>query len=414
MLASPYLLEPPQGQSRHSANPEDNSSQVIVAGVATTVVASLALAARIFARLHVLKNAGSDDYLAIVAMCLSLAFCGTTFNATRLGAGKHMWYMLVSDYSPYFLAGNIGITITYSLSVSFSKLSILVLYLRLSPDANFRRVVYSVISVVIAYTLAYELIIIFQCRPVAAAWDIAVKGTCLKPMIQMMVFSSLNILIDLITLALPVKLFLELQMSIRQRMSLIAMFGAGSFVCAVAIQRTIILPHLLNSSDYTWDVVPQMVWGFLEVNTGVVCAALPASKPLFTRYLPRFLSSRSRDSSRRKSGSLPLPESLGGDRKRRGNGPHAPFAGNSGGRNLDEPGSEDDDEMYLWPSRGKGSARNGKSIPEQISLESLHDTTYGIQNKVRTVVSAAPDSTKIVRHSMAHSITVTTETRIER
>ncbi|OAG02422.1 uncharacterized protein CC84DRAFT_1055377, partial [Paraphaeosphaeria sporulosa] len=55
----------------------------------------------------------------------------------------------------------------------------LVLYLPLSPDIIFRRVVYGVISVVIAYTLAYKLIIIFQCTPVAAACDISVKGTCI-------------------------------------------------------------------------------------------------------------------------------------------------------------------------------------------------------------------------------------------
>lgn len=106
--------------------------------------------------------------------------------------------------------------------------AVLVLYLRLSPDVNFRRVVYGVICVVIAYTLAYELIIIFQCRPVAAAWDITIKGTCLKPMMPMMILSSFNILMDLITLGLPIKLFFELQMSRKQQISLVVIFGAGA------------------------------------------------------------------------------------------------------------------------------------------------------------------------------------------
>jgi hypothetical protein len=182
-------------------------------------------------------------------------------------------------------------------------------------------------------------------------------------------------------------------------------------VCAVAIQRTIILPELLNSPDYTWDVVPQMVWGFLEVSTGVVCAALPALKPLFTRYLPQFLSSRSHESSRGRSGSLALPKSLERDRQRRGTGPRVHFA-DHGGRKSDEPES-DDDEMHLWPSRGKGSVYRGKTGSEEIVMESLHDKMHGSQTNVCTVVSAAPYSMKLSRQSLTHSITVTTETKNE-
>lgn len=60
MSKSLYITEPPQGQSRHSADP-DRSSQVGITGIVTTVVAAVALAARIFTRFHVLKNAGTDD-----------------------------------------------------------------------------------------------------------------------------------------------------------------------------------------------------------------------------------------------------------------------------------------------------------------------------------------------------------------
>lgn len=106
-------------------------------------------------------------------------------------------------------------------------LIVLVFYLRLSPDLLFRRTVYTLIGVVCAYTLAYELIIIFQCSPVSAAWDIAVKGQCIAPMVPMMALSIANIIIDVLILLLPIKVFLELQMSRRQRTSLVALFGAG-------------------------------------------------------------------------------------------------------------------------------------------------------------------------------------------
>lgn len=155
-----------------------------------------------------------------------------------------------------------------------------------------------------------------------------------------------------------------------------------------------------------------MVWGFLEVNTGVVCAALPALKPLFARYLPKFLSSRSSDCNRGRSGTLALPKSLERDPKPHGTRPQVHFAGDHGGKDSDEPAS-DDDEMHLWHSRGKGSVYRGKSVSEEIVMEPLHDKTHGSQTNVRTVVSVAPYSMALTRHSMTHSITVTTETKIE-
>lgn len=91
----------------------------------------------------------------------------------------------------------------------------LVFYLRLSPDILFRRTVYTLIGVVCAYTLAYELIIIFQCSPVSAAWDITVQGKCIALMVPMMTLSIANIVIDVLILLLPIKVLLELQMSRR-------------------------------------------------------------------------------------------------------------------------------------------------------------------------------------------------------
>lgn len=62
-------------------------------------------------------------------------------------------------------------------------------------------------------------------------------------------------------------------------------------VCAATIQRTVILPGLLRATDYTWEVPPQMIWGFVEINAGLVCASVPALRPFFTRYLPFIIAS---------------------------------------------------------------------------------------------------------------------------
>jgi hypothetical protein len=119
-------------------------------------------------------------------------------------------------------------TICYTLSISFSKLSILALYLRLSPARWFRTLVCGLIGIVSAYSVAYLLISIFGCTPVAASWDLSIPSPkCVDTLTSYMVLSIANIVMDCCTLALPIPVVLPLQMARRQKASLILLFATG-------------------------------------------------------------------------------------------------------------------------------------------------------------------------------------------
>lgn len=116
---------------------------------------------------------------------------------------------------------------TYCSSVSFSKLSILAFYLRLSPERKFRRGVYALITIVVGYTVIYEFLMILRCHPVSSAWDLNDRGTCMSKLVPMMVLGIINIAIDISILLLPVRVVLPLQMPGRQKLSLIFLFMTG-------------------------------------------------------------------------------------------------------------------------------------------------------------------------------------------
>jgi hypothetical protein len=59
------------------------------------------------------------------------------------------------------------------------------------------------------------------------------------------------------------------------------------------------MPPLLASPDYTWKLPEQFVWSFIEVNAGIICASVPALKPLCMRYLPFLIVSHLRSSQER-------------------------------------------------------------------------------------------------------------------
>ncbi|KAF6805343.1 integral membrane protein [Colletotrichum musicola] len=286
-----YMADPPFGEDRFAAG--NVRGGMIGAGASTTTVALVLVVMRIFTRVQIVKRSlGVDDLI-------------------DLGVASHFWQVKASDYDPGFLIYGTCTTMTYSLTVILAKLSLLFLYLRLSPDRSFRIIVMSLIGIVIAYSVSYQLLSLFGCRPVYASWDAeALKtATCVDKETVYMVLSIANIIMDVVILVLPMRIVIPLQMARRQKASVILLFATGAFVCAAAIKRTIILPPLLTTPDYSWDVAEQFNWSFLEANAGIVCASVPGLKPFFVRYLPSFISSRITGSASHNTAKKSLPYS---------------------------------------------------------------------------------------------------------
>jgi hypothetical protein len=120
-------------------------------------------------------------------------------------------------------------TIMYATSLAFTKLSILLFYLRLSPHTWFRLSVWGLAATVVVYVTVYDLISIFGCRPIAASWDLrlAPTATCMDQLTKYMALSILNIIIDVLTLALPIPIVARLQIARRQKISVCAIFATG-------------------------------------------------------------------------------------------------------------------------------------------------------------------------------------------
>lgn len=141
------------------------------------------------------------------------------------------------------------------------KISILLFYLRLSPDSTFRVIILIMIFFVTSYSICSIFTLIFGCLPVRAIYDLTVPNPkCINRNAVILALSIFNIVTDLITLVLPMRIVLPLQMPKRQKVTLIIVFLSGAFVCASAIARTVLLIPLFNSPDYTWNVVDQYVW----------------------------------------------------------------------------------------------------------------------------------------------------------
>lgn len=120
-------------------------------------------------------------------------------------------------------------TCFYTLSVGFAKLSILCWYLQLSPEEWFRWSTMALIGAVAVFSVTYACVNLFPCQPVAASWNYNIEGSqCLDTWGGYLALSILNIVIDVATLSIPIPILLPLQITVRQKISLIALFGAGA------------------------------------------------------------------------------------------------------------------------------------------------------------------------------------------
>lgn len=92
----------------------------------------------------------------------------------------------------------------------------------------------------------------------------------------------MDVLTDLMIMALPIKLLTFLNVSRAQRLALIGIFSVGCIVIACAIVRlTQIIAHARS------DPVGLAVWGVVESSMSVVVGSLPALKSFFGRAWDR-------------------------------------------------------------------------------------------------------------------------------
>lgn len=104
------------------------------------------------------------------------------------------------------------------------------MYLRLNPKRRFRQITYGIMIFVTLYSLVSILVFTLMCIPVEAQWDITLmpKAHCIDQLKFIYANAACNIISDIVTLVLPIKLCWQLQATIKLKILLMGVFTAGS------------------------------------------------------------------------------------------------------------------------------------------------------------------------------------------
>ncbi|KAL8880819.1 MAG: hypothetical protein Q9198_001847 [Flavoplaca austrocitrina] len=118
--------------------------------------------------------------------------------------------------------------IFYIVSLAATKVSILLLYRRIFPQRDFHAILWGVGMFVLAFTVANVLTIIFECRPISAAWMRFIEAKCINTDAAILAVAVFTVVTDCIILGLPLPFVWKLQMPRVRKLQLTALFLLGA------------------------------------------------------------------------------------------------------------------------------------------------------------------------------------------
>ncbi|KAL4936772.1 hypothetical protein BDV06DRAFT_86230 [Aspergillus oleicola] len=247
------------------------------------VLSFLSVALRVAVRL-VTSNIGLDDTMILLSLGAVIAVLGLGLENQRLGLGTDLWFLPFADITK-FLHYYFAIETLYITSITLTKLSMLLLYLRLFPEKRIRWAIYITLALTTAWGVSLLLANIFSCTPVSYiwhSWDGEHEGSCISHEKVMWTHAITNIVFDVIIIALPMPTLLNLNMSLKKKIGVVIMFAVGLVVTAVSILRCVTLLKFNINDNATKKIVPVSIYSVVELDLSIICACMPGIRAFIT------------------------------------------------------------------------------------------------------------------------------------
>lgn len=137
-----------------------------------TALTTLMVIARIFIRLRMLKNFGVDDYLIVVSMVMSLAYCGVTTAAVMAGYGQHATALSMPNLELAIMLNTVSFLFGI-LSFTIPKLAVTAMLNRILNPGTLQKTFLWCLTGTAAVVSGICIIMLFtMCDPPEALWKI--------------------------------------------------------------------------------------------------------------------------------------------------------------------------------------------------------------------------------------------------
>ncbi|KAG9188993.1 hypothetical protein G6011_05861 [Alternaria panax] len=264
------------------------------------VLATVAISGRYAAHIIVGRMQWLNDGNMGVVLVLNSVLFATTYKMAFDGLGQDMWkvpFEQITTMLHFFWISEI----VYFNLVGFIKIAFLLFFLQIFPQKRFRATIWGFVILNIASVIAFSFAIAFICSPVSFMWkrlDGKHEGHCGNNNALVFSHAGFSIILDLVTLALPVAQIWKLQLKTKKKIGVLSMFSVGAFVTVVSILRLRSLVSFARTKNLTWDYLEAALWSIIEVNVGIICACMPSIRLGLVQLFPTLLGSTNQSVSK--------------------------------------------------------------------------------------------------------------------
>ncbi|KAH7138367.1 hypothetical protein B0J11DRAFT_13764 [Dendryphion nanum] len=241
-----------------------------------------------------------DNVITLIAAGLAVGGIIATSIAVSSGLGKRSYLLKPGDL-PIIEKGLYASTLLYVLTLGISKISILLFLRKLFHTKAHKLATTLLNSIVICWTVAITISVAFECS-LPTPWErFSAKCVPMKPF--WISATAIDIATDLALILLPIFIVSTLQIELRKKMIIIAIFASRLILVTLSTLRIIYLtrsafPHTL---DPAFTVIPCVITTQCHASLAVILSCTLALKPLITNIQSGMLS-------------IALPESNPGSR----------------------------------------------------------------------------------------------------
>ncbi|TLD14785.1 Actin cytoskeleton-regulatory complex protein [Venturia nashicola] len=276
----------------------DRSNIIFMTGIVAGTVALASVSVRTLSAI-IQNSFGLDDVFALAAEAACLPVTVIQCVTPRLGFGKDTW--VVPQQNIYkVLRLTYGSQISYFICHGLTKLAFLFFFLRIFPSVATRRLIRIAIFVSVLYTVGFASTMTFACRPISALWT-SWDGTrkpdyCINQNTFYLIAAAINICLDIAIVLIPIPELIKLNLNLRKKVFLIAIFGVGAITIVVSCIRVSVVVKYATSSNPMYDNLMSGVYSVLEINVGIVCVSMPAFPKFLVLLVPKCFGSKKNDS----------------------------------------------------------------------------------------------------------------------
>ncbi|PYI00513.1 hypothetical protein BO78DRAFT_289142, partial [Aspergillus sclerotiicarbonarius CBS 121057] len=277
----------------NTTDPESHSHAAAILAAIFGGIAVVTVSLRLWARCVIQRQGGLDDIFVALALIPTIGLnIGVPLGAYVYGENHHVW-----DNTLPMLIGERKVAIAeelfYVFASCFVKVSVLLFYRRMGHrttfSPNFLTIIYVSIASVVAYNIAFLIVIFVSCRPFSAYWmeidpvyTLTQKYSCYDEPAHLIAATAISLTQDFVTTTLPAVYSWKLQMPLKQKLLLNMVFGLGYLAVVVAgIRIYFVYRMFYQSYDASWEAWYCWILAMMEINIAVTCSSLPAVKVFF-------------------------------------------------------------------------------------------------------------------------------------